>query len=119
VSIGYDVPWRQVEAMLLLAARRTAGIDPEPPARVLQTALLDFYVEYMLLVALHDASRRVQLRNDLLANIQDVFNEYGVQIASPHYEADPEQPKVVAKEDWYKAPARPPPGAGSDVSDRP
>ena len=40
-----------------------------------------------------------------LDNIQDVFNEHGVQIMSPHYLGDPAQAKVVAKADWYPAPA--------------
>ena len=46
--------------------------------------------------------------NDLHANIQDVFNEYGVQIMSPNYEADPPEVQVVPKEKWYAAPAKPP-----------
>jgi hypothetical protein len=40
-------------------------------------------------------------------NILDVFNEYGVQIMTPAYEGDPDQPKVVPKEQWWTAPARP------------
>jgi len=40
-------------------------------------------------------------------NILDVFNEHGVQIMTPAYEGDPEQPKVVPKEQWYQAPATP------------
>lgn len=30
VSIGYENPWRQVEALLLLAAERTPGLLKEP-----------------------------------------------------------------------------------------
>ena len=30
VGIGYEVPWRQVEAMLLQAATRTPGLKAEP-----------------------------------------------------------------------------------------
>ena len=45
----------------------------------------------------------------LHANIQDLFNEYGVQIMSPHYVLDPASPKVVAKHDWFAAPACPDP----------
>jgi hypothetical protein len=30
-----------------------------------------------------------------------------VQIMTPAYEGDPEQPKVVPKDQWYMAPARP------------
>ena len=110
VTIGYDTPWRQVQAMLAMAAERTPGVEPEPPPRVLQTALQDFYVEYTLLVSLHDPSRRAQLLNDLHANIQDVFNDYGVQITSPHYEGDPDQPKIVAAQARYQAPASAPDG---------
>jgi hypothetical protein len=45
------------------------------------------------------------LYTDLHKNILDVFNEYNVQIMTPAYEGDPEQPKVVAKKDWFAAPA--------------
>jgi len=106
VTIGYDVPWRQVQAMLLLAAGRTGGLVPGTEPRVLQTALHDFYVEYTLLVAVADPSRRGPVLSELHANIQDVFNENGVQIMSPNYEADPAAPKVVASADWFRAPAR-------------
>jgi hypothetical protein len=33
VGIGYEVPWRQVEAMLLLAAERATGLKRNPEAR--------------------------------------------------------------------------------------
>lgn len=46
--------------------------------------------------------------SNLHANIQDVFNEHGVQIMSPHYEADPLEAKCVPPEKWYPAPARKP-----------
>ena len=105
VTIGYDTPWRQVQAMLMLAAERTEAAAKDPPPRVLQTALQDFYVEYTLLVSVLDPSRRVAVLNELHGHIQDVFNEHGVQIMSPNYEADPEQPKLVPREDWFKAPA--------------
>jgi hypothetical protein len=51
VTIGYDVPWRQVQrdaAARRRTDRRASSKTPEP--RVLQTALQDFYVEYTLLV---------------------------------------------------------------------
>ena len=44
----------------------------------------------------------------LHANIQDVFNEHGVQIMSPHYLGDPAEAKVVRREDWYREPAQRP-----------
>ncbi len=105
VTIGYDTPWRQVHAMLKLAAERSEGVAKDPPPRVLQTALQDFYVEYTLLVNVADPLRRVATLDVLHANIQDAFNEFGVQIMSPNYEADPEQPKVVPRDKWFEPPA--------------
>jgi len=121
VTIGYDVPWRQVHAMLLLAAGRTAGIVRDAEPRVLQTALQDSYVEYTILVTVADPSRRPAVLNELHANIQDVFNENGVQIMSPNYEGDPEAPKVVPRAEWFRTPARrePEPGAGEERSTSP
>jgi hypothetical protein len=43
--------------------------------------------------------------SDMHRNILDVFNEYGVQIMTPAYEGDPEEPKVVPRERWYAPPA--------------
>jgi len=108
VTIGYSTPWRQVHAMLEEAARRTGGLSAAPPPIVRQTGLSDFYVRYRL--AAHaraeDPPPRVTVLSELHAHIQDVFNEHGVQIMSPHYEGDPEQLQVVAKEKWYAAPAQ-------------
>jgi small-conductance mechanosensitive channel len=111
VTIGYDTPWRQVHAMLLEAAKRTVGVLRDPSPYVIQTALSDYYVEYMLVArAGPEAPRlRAEAMSALHANILDVFNEYGVQIMSPNYLDDPAAPKVVPKERWYEAPAKPPP----------
>ncbi|GLS04327.1 mechanosensitive ion channel protein MscS [Chitiniphilus shinanonensis] len=108
MTIGYDTPWRQVEAMMLEGARRTAGIRNHPEPMVLQTALSDFYVEYNLRVALDEPRRRLEILDELHGHLQDVFNEYGVQIMSPNYEDDPESPKIVPPANWYLAPARKP-----------
>jgi small-conductance mechanosensitive channel len=107
VTIGYGTPWRQVEALLILAANRTPGVRKEPPPVVRQSGLLDFYVKYTLLVCLEQAHKRGPILHALHANILDAFNEYGVQITSPNYEADPDEPKVVPKSQWYAAPAAP------------
>jgi small-conductance mechanosensitive channel len=107
VGIGYDVPWRQVEAMLLEAAQRTPGLRSEPGPFVLQQSLGDFTVVYQLNAYCDDASHMNRLYSALHGNVQDVFNEYGVQIMSPNYVADPEQAKLVPPEQWYAAPAQP------------
>ncbi|WP_280363637.1 mechanosensitive ion channel domain-containing protein [Pseudomonas sp. BN411] len=110
VTIGYDTPWRQVEAMLLEAAQRTPGILQLPRPQVFQTALSDFYPEYHLVAqAVPSEPRpRAELLTMLHANIQDVFNEFGVQIMSPHYLGDPTHEKLVPREHWYAAPAKSP-----------
>ena len=46
VTIGYDTPWRQVHALLLMGAERTPGILREPPPFILEKSLDDFYVTY-------------------------------------------------------------------------
>ncbi len=114
VRIGYAVPWRQVHAMLLEAAGRTPGLMAEPPPFVLQRELGDFAVAYQLNVYKSEAKALVRTYSDLHQNVLDVFNEYGVQIMVPSYEGDPETPKVVPREQWFEAPAKPPaPQAGS------
>ena len=110
VTIGYDTPWRQVSAMLVEAALRTPGVLADPSPRVFQVALSDFYPEYRLVCqAVPEQPRpRAEVMSLLHANVQDVFNEHGVQIMSPHYLGDPAQAKVVPRERWYEAPAKPP-----------
>jgi small-conductance mechanosensitive channel len=71
----------------------------------LQTALQDFYVEYTLIVCVAEPKLKFAVLNELHSHIQDVFNEYGVQIMSPNYEADPADKKFVPKEQWYPTPA--------------
>jgi len=107
VGIGYETPWRQVEAMLLQAAGRTAGLLKEPAPFVLQQTLGDFCVTYELNVYCDQPQLMTELYTALHRNILDVFNEHGVQIMTPAYVADPAQPKVVPREQWYSPPASP------------
>jgi len=108
ITIGYDAPWRQVHALLTIAAERTSGVLAEPKPFVLQRALSDFYVEYELFAQIRDPLRRFFILTELHANIQDQFNEYGVQIMSPNFEDQPEKPVLSPRETWFAAPARPP-----------
>ena len=106
VGIGYETPWRQVEAMLLLAAGRTPGLLGDPAPFVLVQSLGDFAVAYELNVYCRDAAAMQELYSVLHRNILDVFNEYGVQIMTPAYRADTPQPKVVPRDQWFTPPAR-------------
>ncbi len=107
VGIGYETPWRQVEAMLLMAAERTHGLLREPSPFVLhqQQSLGDFAVIYELNAYCGDAQQMMQLYTALQRNVLDVFNEYGIQIMTPAYRDDPPEPKLVPKAQWYAAPA--------------
>jgi small-conductance mechanosensitive channel len=112
VGIGYEVPWRQVHAMLEEAARRTPDTLREPPPFILQRRLADFAVVYELNVYSGTAKGIARTYSNLHQNILDVFNEHGVQIMTPAYEGDPEMPKVVPQDKWYAPPAKPPTGPG-------
>jgi len=98
ISIGYDAEWRQVHALMLQAAARTPGLRSEPKPYVLQRALGDFYVEYELLAHLDRPLQRLLVLSHLHENLQDCFNEAGVQIMSPHFMMQPAQPVMVRRE---------------------
>jgi len=106
VGIGYETPWRQVEAMLLLAAERTPGLLRDPAPFILQQSLGDYAVNYELNVYCDKPSEMYRLYTELHRSVLDVFNEYNVQIMTPSYIADPAQPKVVPKEHWFEKPAQ-------------
>jgi small-conductance mechanosensitive channel len=122
VGIGYETPWRQVEAMLVEAAARTPRLLRHPSPFVLQKSLGDFAVAYEINAYCDTPLTLEGICTDLHRNILDVFNEYGIQIMTPAYEHDPDRPKVVPKEEWYAAPAQPQTPAGRDppkcVADR-
>ena len=105
VGIGYETPWRQVEAMLMLAAERTTGLATDSRPFILHKKLGDFAITYELNVYCTNVPAMMQLYTALHRNILDVFNEYGVQIMTPAYERDPPQPKIVRPEDWHIPPA--------------
>ena len=85
VTIGYDAPWRKVHELLLRAAGRTADVLKTPKPFVLQTSLDDSYVSYQLNAFTDRPNQMVQIYAELHQNIQDSFNEGGVEIMSPHY----------------------------------
>lgn len=87
VSIGYDVPWRKVNKLLIEAALNTPGVVDDPRPFVLSTSLNDWYPVYQVNAYIKDADRLAQIYSDLHQNIQDRFCEEGVEIMSPHYMA--------------------------------
>jgi small-conductance mechanosensitive channel len=104
VTIGYDAPWRKVHELLERAAQRTPELAREPVPLVTQRALSDFYVEYQLQVPLAPGTDRRTATSRLHAEIQDAFNEDGIQIMSPHFEGQPAQAVVVPRSAWFGTP---------------
>lgn len=107
LTIGYDAPWRQVHALLELAADRTDNLRKSPKPYVVQRQLSDFYVEYILVARLEEERLRIETVSHLHSAIQDAFNEFGVQIMSPHYMLQPSTSIIVGREKWHSAPASP------------
>jgi len=85
ITIGYDAPWRRVHELLIAAALKTEHVLAEPRPFILQTALNDFYVTYELNAYTDEPHAMARTYSDLHRNIQDSFNEGGVEIMSPHY----------------------------------
>jgi small-conductance mechanosensitive channel len=85
VTIGYDVPWKDMHKALIDAALQTNLVLREPKPFVLQTSLDDFYVSYQINAYINEAVKMAEIYSDLHRNIQDVCNERGIEIMSPHY----------------------------------
>ena len=88
VTIGYDVPWKKVEDLLLTAGQNSIHVEKEPPPFVLKTSLDDFYVSYQLNVYTKEAQKIPAIYSNIHQHILDVFNEAGVEILSPAYHAN-------------------------------
>jgi len=85
VTIGYDAPWKTVHGLLIEAANNTTHILKTPEPFVLQTSLDDFYVTYEINAYTDQPNKMAVIYAELHQNIQDKFNEGGVEIMSPHY----------------------------------
>lgn len=109
VTIGYDVPWKDVHEALLIAAGRTDLILEEPGPFVLQTSLDDFYVSYQINGYTKEPNKQAQIYSDLHKNILDSFNEKGIEIMSPHYSAIRDGNRSTVAEDHLPEGYMPPP----------
>ncbi|MDP2686793.1 MAG: mechanosensitive ion channel [Aequorivita sp.] len=109
VTIGYDVPWKDMYATLIDAALRTELVLKEPQPFVLQTSLEDFYVAYQINAYVREANKQAKIYSDLHQNIQDVCNERGIEILSPHYRAARDGNATTIPSDYlpkdYEAPS--------------
>jgi small-conductance mechanosensitive channel len=108
ITIGYDVPWKDMHQALIDAAYKTALVLPEPKPFVLQTSLDDFYVSYQINAYVKEPNKQAVIYSDLHQNIQDVCNERGIEIMSPHYRAARDGNRTTIPENYldkeYQAP---------------
>lgn len=87
ITIGYDVPWRDMHQALIDAAVKTELILDNPKPFVLQTSLDDFYVSYQINGYVRESNKQAVIYSNLHQNIQDICNERRIEILSPHYRA--------------------------------
>jgi len=85
VSIGYDVPWRDVHNALLESTHAVDGVVQHPEPFVLQKSLDDFYVSYKLYAFVDKARARPLIISRLNEMIRDVFLEKNIEILSPSH----------------------------------
>jgi small-conductance mechanosensitive channel len=114
VTIGYEVPWKQVHKLLIDAALSTEHVLKDPSPFVLQTSLDDFYVSYEINAYTDSPEIMAVTYSELHKNIQDVFNAAGVEITSPHYGALRDGNNTTIPAD-YLEPSYKPPGFIVDV----
>jgi small-conductance mechanosensitive channel len=100
VTIGYDVPWRKVHELLIEAARATRDILADPAPFVLQTSLNDFSIAYELNAYTANVKELLKIQSELHQNIQDRFNDAGVEIMSPTYSAIRDGNQATIPEDY-------------------
>jgi len=105
VTIGYDVPWQDVEQALIDAATKTELILEDPKPFVLQTSLDDFYVSYQINAYTKEPNKQATIYSDLHKNIQDTFFERAIEIMSPHFSSirdgnTPQVPKQYLPKDF-------------------
>lgn len=85
VTFGYEVPWEQVYEIMTRAALATQYIEAEPRPFVLQTKLDDWYVVYQVNAYTLHPEKMALIYSELHQHMQDLFNEAGVEIMSPHF----------------------------------
>jgi small-conductance mechanosensitive channel len=94
VGIGYDEPRREVERLLVEAARETPGLMSDPPPFVLRRELASHDVKYELNAYRVEGEEPEIIRSELHARILDSFHNEGVQIMTPFYVSDPAELKI-------------------------
>ncbi|MBR0519431.1 mechanosensitive ion channel, partial [bacterium] len=105
LGLDYDVPWRQVNAMVLEAIKMTRSLRQDSKPNIFQSDMADYYMEYTVRTWIDRPELRRSIRSELYQNIQDVFNKYDVQIMTPRYLTLFKSKMVVPPDKWYLEPA--------------
>ncbi|WP_243636327.1 mechanosensitive ion channel family protein [Flavobacterium aquariorum] len=109
ITIGYDSSWKDIHKALIEAALRTDLLEKVPAPFVLQTGLDDFYVEYEINAYTKHPNQQPLVYSNLHQNIQDCFNEAGLEIMSPHYNSLRDGNKTTIPNDYldkeYRVPS--------------
>jgi small-conductance mechanosensitive channel len=100
ITIGYDEPWRKIHDLMINAALATEGVDVKRKPFVLQTSLEDWYVAYQINAYTKQPEKSALIYSNLHANIQDKFNEAGVEIMSAHYQTLRDGNKTTIPSDY-------------------
>src|SRR5208282_3971766 len=85
VTIGYDVPRKRVEKLLLESASKTENLLAEPKPFVLVRRLDNYTVAFEINAYTKKPSELANTYSELMTNILDIFEAAGVEILSPQH----------------------------------
>ncbi len=85
VTMGYQVPWKKNEELLIKAALRTRMIEHIPVPFVFQLELGEFYATYQLNAYTKEPNEMDTIYSELHKNIQILYNEAGIDLTCSHF----------------------------------
>lgn len=85
VTMGYHVPWKQNEELLMKAALRTRLVEHIPVPFVFQLELGEFYATYQLNAYTKEPNEMDTIYSELHKNIQIMYNEAGIDLTCSHF----------------------------------
>lgn len=87
VTVGYDVHWKKVHELLLKAANDTPYILKNPKPFVLNLNLDNSFAGYEINGFIQEDKKLSEIYSVLRQQIQDRFNEAGIEMTTPLYYA--------------------------------